>query len=111
MVNDSPYIYGLIGCFRSKLSHFCLPSISFTYFITFYVFTCLDYIIATVFLAIINKEVKSIYELKHPCVEKKLDLTNDILSANQAKNELASHFQEEEISSPSNTKTGMVPAN
>ena len=44
----------------------------FTYFINFYAFTCLDYIIANVFLAIINKEGKSIriYELKHPCVEK-----------------------------------------
>ena len=83
----------------------------FTYFINFYVFTCLDYIIATVFLAIINKEVKSIYELKHPCVENKLGLENDTLSANQARNELASHFKEEAITSPSNTKTGMVPAN
>ena len=48
-------------------------------------------------------------ELKHPCVEKKkLGLTHDILSTNQARNELAAHFKEA-IASPSNTKTGIVP--
>mgnify|MGYP000155707264 FL=1 len=50
-------------------------------------------------------------ELKHLCVKKKLGLTHGILLANQARNELVSHFKEEAISSPSNTKTGMVPAN